>query len=280
MLTEQFQIILQNAIQLLPRIVAAVVVFVLGVVLANAAASAIKRTASKRIEHPETVNVLSRLVRWAIIALAAVIALDQVNFDVTAFLTGLGIAGVTIGFALQDIAQNFVAGIILLLRRPFSIGQAVNIAGFSGSVLDVQVRDTTIRTWDGEVVVLPNKQVLSEPITNYSQSDNRRRTIIVGLSYEQDLDQIKETLLQTVSSVEGVLQDPAPMLHGEELGDYTVNVAIRFWLNQRTHSLLDVHSDVVFAIQKVARERGIDLPYPIQVVHLPDMTSASKPATE
>ncbi|HET90446.1 MAG TPA: mechanosensitive ion channel family protein [Chloroflexi bacterium] len=262
------QYILEGALRFVPRLVAALVMFVATLVLSSWVARWVSRTVRSKIDDPETVKLLSRLARWGVAVLGTILALDQVNFDVTGFLAGLGVAGITIGFALQDISRNFVAGMLLLLRQPFGIGDAVKIADHTGSVMTITTRDTVLKTWDGEMVILPNIDVFTSAITNYSELPNRRRTVFVGLGYDEDVSHAQRLFLETIRGVEGVLAEPAPTVYAEELGDSALTLAARFWVNQQAHSLLETHSRVVQAIKEVAEQEGIDLPYPTQTVRV------------
>jgi small-conductance mechanosensitive channel len=169
---------------------------------------------------------------------------------------------------LQDITRNFIAGLILLVRQPFDIGDGVEVAGHAGTVLEITTRDTVLKAWDGEMVILPNLEVFTQPIINYSDLPNRRRTIQIGLGYGEDVERVTELLLEAIRGVDGVLVDPAPELLADNLGDSTLNLSARFWVNQETHGLFDVHSAVVRTIKEAAEQEGIDLPYPIQTVRL------------
>ena len=163
---------------------------------------------------------------------------------------------------------TFVAGILLLIREPFGIGDVVQIADHAGTVLAINARDTVIKAWDGEMVILPNIDVFGSAIVNYSDLPYRQRTVRIGLGYGQEIAPAMRAFLAAIREVEGVLADPPPTVHAEELGDSALVLAARFWLNQRTHSLLDVHSMAVQAIVEAAEREGIDLPYPIQTVRL------------
>jgi small conductance mechanosensitive channel len=274
-LGETFQEFLQNALGFIPHLIVALVTFAASLLLSGVAARWAQRTAKVRIDDPETLRLLSRLTRWAVIILGTVVALDQVDFDVTSFIAGLGIAGFTIGFALQDIARNFVAGIILLIRQPFNLGDSVKAADHSGTVLDITTRDTVLKTWDGEMVILPNIDVFTSAITNYSELPHRRRTVYIGLGYGEEVDRAIQVFLEAIRSVEGVLEDPPPTLLAEELGDSALILAARFWVNQETYGLFDVHSAVVQVIKEVAEREKIDLPYPIQTLRLEGTWPAS-----
>jgi small-conductance mechanosensitive channel len=267
-LTAPLQALVEEVLRFIPKLIAALVTFGASLLVSVIAARWVRRTASASIDDEETVILLSRLTRWAVIAAGTVLALDQVDFDVTGFVAGLGIAGLTIGFALQDITRNFIAGLILLVRQPFEIGDAVEAADHSGTVLSVTTRDTVLKTWDGETVILPNLEVFSKPIINYSALPHRRRTVRIGLGYEEDVEWASEVFLAALGSVDGVLAEPAPTVHAMDLGDSALGLDARFWVNQETHGLFDVHSSVVRTIKVVSEREGIELPYPIQTVRL------------
>ena len=259
---------LEEAWLFVPHLIAAVVTFIISLFLSGLAAKWTRKSAKERIGDPELTRLLTRLVRWSVLVLGTLVALEQINFDVTGFLAGLGIAGITVGFALQDIARNFVAGIILLIRQPFEIDDAVEVAGHAGTVLDITLRDTVIKTWDGVMEILPNADVFASSITNYSELPHRRRTVQVGLGYGQDVEQARNVFIESMRGVDGVLEEPAPEILTEGLGDSALTLAARLWVNQDTHNLFSVHSKVVEAINKAAEQEGIDLPYPTQTLRL------------
>jgi len=253
---------LEDVIGFLPRLIAALVIFVAMLILSALAARWVRRAGQVKIKDPETLRALSLLTRWGVLIVGVIVALDQVDFDVTGFLAGLGVLGFTVGFALQDIARNFVAGILLLIQQPFDIGDAVKVGEFTGKVVDIRLRDTVIQTWDGELAIVPNIEVYTRPIVNYSDRPLRRRTIRVGVGYEEDIGRAAKVFLETVRQIDGVLADPAPTVMVEGLGDSAVELVIRFWLNQETHSLIEVHSQAVQAIKEAAEREGIEIPYP------------------
>ncbi|HHS96513.1 MAG TPA: mechanosensitive ion channel [Chloroflexi bacterium] len=259
---------LRDLIGFIPRLIAALVIFVATLIFSALVARWVKRAGRAKIKDPETLHALSLLFRWGILVVGTIVALDQMNFDVTGFLAGLGVLGFTVGFAMQDIARNFVAGILLLIQQPFDIGDAVKVGEFTGKVVDIRLRDTVIQTWDGELVIVPNIEVYTRPIVNYSDLPLRRRTIRVRVGYDEDIGRAAKVFLETVRGVDGVLADPAPTVMVEGLGDSAVELAIRFWLNQETHSLIQVHSQAVQAIKEAAEAEGIDLPYPTQTIRV------------
>ncbi|MGC9469318.1 MAG: mechanosensitive ion channel family protein [Anaerolineae bacterium] len=272
--SQALQALLTEVIRFIPNLITAVITLLAALLVAGPLARATKRATEQRIDNEDIVRLLSRLVRWTVIVFGVILALGQVNFDVTGFIAGLGVAGITLGFALQDIARNFVAGLLLFLRQPFQIGDAVKAGGYSGAVEDITSRDTVIRSWDGEKVIIANIDILENPIVNYSNLTKRRRTVYLGIGYGQDIRGALDVFAETVRGVEGVMAEPPPELIAEQLGDSAVQVAVRFWVNPETHNLFQVHSDVVLALDQAAARESIDLPYPIQTVRI------VKPETE
>jgi len=259
----------QQLLQNLPSYVLACVALVATLLLSSVAQRWAKRSVAHRIDDPESQELVARMARWTVLTLGTLTALNQIpGVDVSSLLTGLGVLGFTIGFALQDIARNFIAGLLLLVRQPFSVGDAVEVAGHAGTVLDIRTRDTVIKTWDGVMEIIPNLDVFTSPIVNYSELPLRRRTVMIGLGYGEDVEKARDLFMNAIRSTEGVVEEPAPQILSEELGESALTLAARFWVNQETHSLFDVHSDVVDAINRAAEEAGVNLPYPTHVVQL------------
>jgi small conductance mechanosensitive channel len=262
------QDLLAKIISFLPGIIAAVVIFVATLVLSALAARWTRRVTMARTGDKQVARLLAGLARWSVLSLGTIVALGQVDFNITGFIAGLGIAGVTIGVALQDITRNFVAGVLIVFRKPFSIGDAVQIGNYSGSVRQVTTRDTAITTWDGQVVIVPNLMVFSNPIVNYTMENVHRRTLQIGLGYAEDIKHALGVFQQAITRVDGVLDDPVPTVRAEQLGNSTIGLVAQFWVNQTTHDQFEVHSNVVQAIKQASQTESIDLPYPIQTVQI------------
>ncbi len=259
---------LTKFLDFLPQIISALVIFIASIIGAGFIAKSIKKLSAKRIASPEIQQLLSRITRWTLIVIGTIVALEQVNFNVTGFIAGLGVAGFTIGFALQDIAKNFISGLLLLYRQPFKIGDYVQVSDYSGTVKQINIRDTEIETLDGERVIIPNRDVFENPIINYTHSPLRRRTVTIGLGYGENVDRAINIFLEAVKNVEGVETDPEPSIIVNELGNSALMMDARFWVNQRDINFLNVHSKVVTAIKEAAEENQIDLPYPVQTIRL------------
>ncbi len=275
-ISQWFQEFLQQTLDFIPHLIVGIIVLALSLWLAKPASRWVEKKAAARITDPAITQLLAKVTQWAIIITGIVVALEQVNFNVTGFVAGLGIVGLTVGFALQDITRNFVAGIILMTRKPFKIRDMITVGSYAGTVLNINTRDTIIKTLDGEVVIIPNINVFNTPIVNHSDLPQQRRTVKIGLGYSEDITKASRIFLETINSVEGVLKNPAASVLAEFLGDSTVSLVARFWVDQTTHSLLSVHSDVVRAIKEIAENEKINLPHPLQVVNL--QSSLEKPA--
>jgi len=275
-LTEEFQLLIAGAIKFLPHLITAIVTFVLSLVLANGASRWVMRRSQERVKDISVRKLMANVARWLILTLGIVLALEQVNFNVTGFVAGLGIVGFTIGFALQDISKNFVSGVLILMRQPFKIGDSVELSSFQGTVTEITLRDTVIKTWDGEVVILPNASVYANPIKNFSGLTDRRQTIRVGVGYEDDLEAAQQHILESVQSVEGVLKQPQPGVLASEFGALEIVLLVNFWVNQTTNSPVKVLSDVILSIKHTADQELIHITQPIQSVQLAAIKQKTK----
>lgn len=256
------------AMNFLPRLVVALVIFVAGLAVASWLGKALGVVLRRRKTDPEVALLLQQLTRWGLIGFFTVMALQQVGFDMTAFLTGLGVLGFTVGFAIQDVSKNFVAGILLLLQQPFDIGDAIQVGDYAGVVLDVNLRATEMRTWDGRRVYIPNADVYTQAITNYSRAQTRRIELTVGVAYDTDLNVAREAALEAVRAVPGVLEDPAPTVVFHTFGGSSIDFTVYFWINPQETDLFGAKSAAVQAIHRVFQEKGIEIPFPIRTVYL------------
>jgi small-conductance mechanosensitive channel len=263
-----FQDWLTSFLEFLPRILSAIVIFFVTLIGSGFIAKWVRKIIKKKISSQEMLQLIFMLTRWTVLVIGTIFALDQVNFDVTGFIAGLGIAGFTLGFALQDIAKNFISGLLLLYRQPFNLGEIVQVSDYKGKIKEINVRDTVIETFDGELVIIPNREVFENPIINYTHTRLRRRTVMIGLGYEEDSDRAIDIFMSAIQSVSGVEEEPAPTIRAEELGDSALMLAALFWIDQQENDLLEVHSEVLKAIKVAAEKNHINLPYPVQTIRL------------
>jgi small-conductance mechanosensitive channel len=186
----------------------------------------------------------------------------------------LGISGVAIGFAFRDILQNFLAGILILLTEPFQIEDQIVFKGFEGTVENIQTRATTIKTYDGRRIVIPNSELFTNSVTVNTAFENRRLEYDIGVGYGDDIEWTKQLIMEALNSVDVVLKNPAPDVLVMELADSAVNIRARWWIQPPLWSdALDSRDKVISAIkQKLYVENGIDLPYPTTQVLFHDQT--------
>lgn len=269
------QTITDEIILFIPKLVVAIIIFLVTLYVARLGFRFVTRAMERRKVDPELGLLLSRVTQIAIVILGTIWALATVDFDVTGFVAGLGIIGFTIGFALKDVAENFVAGVLLLLQQPFDIGDAVEAGGFSGTVTNIEIRTTTIRTWDGLLVIIPNAQVYSNPITNFSKVEQRRINIDVGVGYETDLQKAHDLMLEVAAGLPGIKEDPAPFVVFKEFADSSINATLYFWIDTGEAGYFASLDAVVKGIKEAFDREGINIPFPIRTVYMQQESLAS-----
>ncbi len=258
-----------------PNIVIACLVFALFYYVARQTRLLVRRvTESHRRTHSVGL-VLGRLAQGAIVMIGALIGLTVVfpSFNVSSLINLLGISTVAIGFAFRDIFQNFLAGILLLLAEPFRIGDQIVVKEFEGTVQDIQTRATTINTYDGRRVVIPNSELFTEAVTVNTAYDQRRCEYDIGVGYGDDLDRAKAIILDTVRGVDGVQDEPPAEVFVVDIAASTINVRVWWWVQPPSRrNVLLVQDRVLIAVKNALTENGIDLPYATQTVLLHDQT--------
>lgn len=250
----------------LPQLVAGVVIFIVSIYVARVLGKLTLRGLKARQTDKEISILIERTVRWGVIVLGIVLALQQAGQDVSALLTGIGILGFTIGFALQDVSANFVSGVLLLIQQPFDIGDFIEVAGFDGKVLTVDLRATELFASDGRHVMIPNSEVFSNPIINYTRTQRRRIAMQIGVAYDSDLEQVRQVSLEAVKSIQGVLDDPAPAVVFGSFGDTAINLTIYYWYATSETGSNDAKDSGVVMIKQAYDKAGIDMPYPTQTI--------------
>jgi small conductance mechanosensitive channel len=268
-LSSALQTLLSEFLLFLPKLLAALFIFLVGIYLANVVTGLVRKGLERRRVNPEVTKVITQVTRWALMLLVAVTALQQVDFNLTAFITGLGIIGFTIGFALKDISENFVAGMMLLLQRPFELGDVVEIEDFRGRVTDVSLRATEMQTLDGQNVILPNGLVYTSPIINYTRSPLSRIALDVGVGYDSDLEQVRQVAVETVSALPTVLDQPAPYVVFKSFGESSIDLTVFYWIDDRETPQFRASDLALPSLKEAFAREGIDIPYPIRTVQLP-----------
>ncbi len=252
----------------LPAFLGGLLVVVVSIYAGRLAARLVAKGMQKRGQDPEITLLLGHLARWIVITLGVIIALQLAGQDVGALVAGLGVLGFTIGFALQDISANFVSGVLLLVQQPFDIGDAIEVAGFAGTVTNLDLRTTQMITFDGRQVLIPNSSVLNSPITHYGRTQNLRTELVVGVGYDSDLDRVRQVALDVLKDISGLTAEKLPTLFFENFGGSSIDARIYMWFNINETTALQVKDRAIVVIKTAFEAAGIDIPFPIQTVHL------------
>lgn len=250
------------------KTVIALLIFVGSIFLAKALRKTLVKALKSQKVDPEISILFGQLLYWSIVSVGTILALQRF-FDVSAFLTGLGILGFTIGFALQEIMQNFVAGMILLVQQPFEIGNFVSISDYRGIIKAIDMRTTEIKTLDGRLVIIPNAQVLSNPIENYSRAETLRIDIPVGVGYDTELDAARAAILEVLPGIKGYLADPEPVIIYTAFGASSIDMVVGFWISTSENNIFDAKDEAVVTIKRALDKAGVDIPFPITTVYMP-----------
>jgi len=248
-----------------PRLLTAFVIFFVSLYLARLISNLLRRVLQRRRAPAGVVQLLGQLVLWSMIVAGTITALQQF-FEVTAFLAGLGILGFTIGFALQDIMKNFASGVILLLQQPFHVGETIGVKGFDGTVLAIDLRATEMRAADGRVVILPNAEVLANPIINFSRANERRVEFSLNLSHTSDPQTVRKIVLEGIENVKGYVDTPEPVIVFNSITDHALELNASFWIDVTKNDLLHAKDTVLLNVNSKFNEQGIEIPHPIQSV--------------
>lgn len=263
---------------LLPNIVLATIVFAIFFFIARTLKQLVKRLTRNRRQAHNLGLVLGRLAQGAVILVGLFIALSIVipSLKASDLVQLLGISGVAIGFAFRDILQNFLAGILILLTEPFQIDDQIVFKNFEGTVEQIQTRATTIRTYDGRRIVVPNSELFTNSVIVNTAFDHRRLEYDIGIGYGDDIDTARRLILEAMNEIDGVLASPAADALVVDLAGSAVNIRARWWVEPpRRADVLDLQDRVLTNIKNKLLANGIDLPFPTQQILFHDQTEAT-----
>ncbi len=256
---------IDNFITGIPNLFTALVIFIISLYFARAVRNILKRVLQRQAAPAGVTHLLSQLTFWTIIVIGAITALQRF-FDVTAFLAGLGILGFTIGFALQDVMKNFAAGVILLIQRPFHVGETIGVKDYDGTVLEIDLRSTEMRVVDGRIVIIPNADILANPIVNYTRATLRRVDINLSLPHEAEPNTARQLVLDAVQSVIGFVKEPMPMVMFNNLTSSALEMTVNFWVDVTKNNPAEAKNSALLNVKSAFSGEGIQIPYPVQKV--------------
>ncbi len=248
------------------RIIAAIAIFVIGRMVARVVTNGIEKVLASRDVDKILQTFFSNLVYWTLMTFVIIAAINQVGIQTTSLIAIMGAAGLAVGLALQGSLSNFAAGVLIVMFRPYKVGDFVEAAGIAGSVVQVQILTTVLKTGDNKQIVVPNAQIMSGIITNYSANDTRRIDLVIGIGYDDDIDKTRDTIQQLVDADDRILKDPACLIAVSELADSSVNFVVRPWVKSADYSA--VNFGLTEAIKKRFDKEGISFPYPQRDVHI------------
>ena len=268
---EDVQAVVDQVIEILTvyglDVIGALAILIVGWMIAGWVRSAVNRTLGKIPNMDSTLRpFLANLVRWIVLAFVIVAVLNQFGVETTSMIAVLGAAGLAIGLALQGTLSNVASGVMLLVLRPFKAGDFIDAGGLAGTVVEIGLFTSEIKTGDGVYIMAPNSQIWNSTITNFSRNPTRRIDILMGVSYNDNIDVAQETLQKVMEADDRVLKDPAPTTMVMNLGASSVDINMRFWVNNSDYwaVLFDTNKAAKIAIEAA----GCSIPYPQQDVHM------------
>lgn len=248
------------------NVIAAILIFYIGRTVARLLSRGLRNLMQAQSVDPILESFVSNLVYWALMAFVIIAAITKLGVQTASLIALVGAAGLAVGLAMQGSLANFAAGVLIVMFRPYRVGDWVEAAGISGSVVQVQILTTLLRTADNKQIIVPNGQIMNSIITNYSTNTTRRVDVVVGVSYDDDIDAVRETIQSLVAADERILKDPPCQIVVAELADSSVNFFVRPWV--ATADFWPVKFGLTEAVKKRFDEVGIRIPYPQRDVHI------------
>ena len=268
---EVWTMIQTSGVDLGIRIVTAIIIFFVGKWVVALVVKGLLKAMQKGDVDTTLRRFVANLVRMVLMLFVIIAAINHLGIQTASLIAVLGAAGLAVGLALQGSLSNFAAGVLIVLFRPYKVGDWIEGAGVSGSVEEVQILTTVLKTGDNKRVIIPNSQIMGSTITNYSANATRRVDLVVGVSYGDDLDKVRKELEDLVATDERILKDPAPTIAVSQLADSSVNFVLRPWVN--TADYWAVYFDLTERVKKRFDEVGVSIPFPQQDVYIHNVSA-------
>ncbi|WP_370098279.1 mechanosensitive ion channel family protein [Xanthomarina gelatinilytica] len=245
------------------KIIGAIVIWVIGSWIIKKLVRGTRTVMTKRGFDESLQRFLLNLISWLLKILLILAILSQLGVETTSFAAILAAAGLAIGMALQGSLGNFAGGVLIMIFKPFKIGDFIEAQGETGTVKEIEIFTTKLTTPDNKEIIIPNGSLSNGNITNYSTEDTRRVDVTFGVGYESDIKKTKEVILSVVEANPSILKDPAPAINVSELGDSSINFFTRVWVKKEDY--WDVKFSMIENTKEALDAAGIDIPYPHQV---------------
>ena len=248
------------------KLIFALLVFFIGKRIARFVTNAVVKLMKKNDIDVELISFFDSLIYWILFALVGIAALGQLGVQTASFIALIGAAGLAIGLALQGALSNFAAGVLIIILRPLRVNDFVEVAGEAGSIQNIKIFTTELRTGDNKCVIIPNSRVLDSNIINYSSTGRRRIDLVFGIGYNDNLDHARKVFQDIIQSDERILKDPEPVIAVSELAESSVNFVVRPWV--KTEDYWAVNFDITEQVKKRFDEEKISIPFPQQDVNI------------
>lgn len=263
---EYSSLAMQYVMEYGPKVVLAILTLIIGLWVIKAITKGTRKAMTKRNFDPSLTPFLITVLSMLLKVMLVISVIGMVGIEVTSFIAVLGAAGLAVGLALQGTLQNFAGGVVILLLKPFKVGDVINAKGYLGSVKEIQIFYTIISTFDKKTVYVPNGGLANSDMTNLSQDEVKRNAWTFGIAYGDDYDKAKSVLQRLIDEDERILKDPEPFIALESLGDSSVNIVVRAW--STADNLWPVHFDMNEKVYKEFAKEGLNIPFPQMDVHL------------
>jgi small conductance mechanosensitive channel len=258
--------IIEILVNYAPKVVGAIITLIIGLWLVKIIVKNVRKVMERRNVDASLIPFLSTLLSVTLKVLLFLTCISMVGIEATSFIAILGAAGLAIGLSLQGTLQNFAGGVVLLVLRPFRVGDVVDVKGYLGTVKEIQIFYTIVNTFDNKVIYLPNGSLANSDMTNLSQEPDRRNEWTFGIGYGDDVEKAKKILRRLIDEDDRIFQDPEPFLALHSLGDSSVNIVVRAW--SKASDLWPVHFDMNEKVYNEFNKEGINIPFPQMDVHL------------
>jgi len=263
----------ENAADWAIQIVIAIAIFVVGKYIARKLSNLLEKGMRKAGTDPLLIGFIGNVTYGILLVAVVLAAVDSLGVNVTSLLTIVGAAGLAVGLAMKDSLSNFAAGVMIIIFRPFKIGDYIQAGGTAGSVDEIGMFATLMHTPDNQRIIVPNSSILGGNITNVSALPTRRIDLVFGISYDDNIGQARDIIKAVIDADERILKDPAPVIVVGELGDSSVNILVRPWVNSPDYWA--VRWELLEIIKVRFDEAGVSIPYPQQDVYMHEVKAAS-----
>jgi len=248
------------------RLITAVAIFYVGKWIAKFLTKMVKKAMARGDIEDTLEHFLGNMLYYTLMAAVIIATINQLGVQTTSLLAVVGAAGLAIGLALQGSLSNFASGVMIVAFRPYKVGDFIAAGGVTGTVEEVQIFTTIMKTPDNKKIIVPNSQIMAGEITNFSANPTRRVDLVAGCGYDDDLDKVRKVLEEIVADDDRILDDPAPAIALSELGDSSVNFVVRPWVKSADYWA--VHCDTLEQIKKRFDAEGISIPFPQRDIHV------------